>query len=169
VGNARASPERIERLEHPTLPPASEFVAARRYLQNVTHKTLIWYNDAFSHFRGCASEAEYKKRIIELREKGISPTSTTSWLRALNAYFHWAAYPNRKCSPGCDHLRLPRLQEEKKLLRTFTSDDVKRLVEHKPKSKSQQRIHSLALLLLDTGLRICSGSAGNGEGVLPLR
>jgi len=100
-----------------------------------------------------------KPRIIQLREKGISPTSINSWLRAINAFLHWQAYPNRKCSPACDHLRLPRLQEEKKLLKTLSAEDIKRLLEHKAKSKSQQRVHSLALLLLDTGLRISEALA----------
>jgi len=51
-------------------------------------------------------------------------------------------------------LKIPRLQEEKKVLRTVGATDVSRLLAHKPKSKSQSRIQSLAVLLLDTGLRI---------------
>jgi hypothetical protein len=50
-------------------------------------------------------------------------------------------------------LKIPRLQEEKKILKTLTSDDVKRPLTHKTKSKSQSRAHQLAVLLLDTGLR----------------
>jgi integrase/recombinase XerD len=41
----------------------------------------------------------------------------------------------------------------------LTSDDVQRLLNHKPKSKSQARIQSLAILHLDTGLRITEALA----------
>jgi integrase len=64
-------------------------------------------------------------------------------LRRVNAYLKWT---------GSD-LKIPRLREEK-ILKTLTSEDVKRLLSHKTKSKSQSRASSLAILLLDTGLRI---------------
>ena len=41
----------------------------------------------------------------------------------------------------------------------MTSDDVQRLVDHKTKSKSQARIQPLAILLLDTGLRLAEALA----------
>jgi hypothetical protein len=65
VGKPKASPERINALEQPISPPVpdhSEFVSSRRYFQNVTPKTLIWYNDAFSHFHSCSTEQEYKAK-----------------------------------------------------------------------------------------------------------
>jgi site-specific recombinase XerD len=40
-----------------------------------------------------------------------------------------------------------------------TEEDVRRLQTHKPKSKSQHRVLSLALLILDTGLRIAEALA----------
>jgi len=43
-------------MEHHFSPSVSQFVEARKYLQNVTGKTLIWYTDAFKHFAGCTSQ-----------------------------------------------------------------------------------------------------------------
>jgi hypothetical protein len=83
-------------------------------------------------------------RIVELRTRGISAISVNTWLRCINAYLRWK---------GSD-LKIPLLTEERKILRTLTSEDVSRLLTHKTKSKSQSRIQSLAVLLLDTGLRI---------------
>jgi integrase/recombinase XerD len=132
----------------PVLDPPSkteEFIQERRYLKNVTTKTIAWYEQSFKAFDGALdSKQAINQRIVSLRERGVSPISINSWLRCINAYLRWT---------GSD-LKIPRLQEEKKILRTLTSDDVKRLIEHKTKSKSQSRIQSLAVLLLDTGLRI---------------
>jgi integrase/recombinase XerD len=85
-----------------------------------------------------------KQRIVSLRERGVSAVSVNSWLTGINAFLRWRG----------DDFKIPKLQTEKKILRTFTPEDVQRLLTHKIKSKSQSRIQSLAALLLDTGLRI---------------
>jgi integrase/recombinase XerD len=95
------------------------------------------------------SRESINQRIVSLRQRGISPVSINSWTRCINAFLRWA---------GSD-IKIPRLTEEKKILRTFTPEDIRRLVNHKTKSKSQQRIQHLALLLLDTGLRIAEALA----------
>jgi integrase len=132
------------------MPSASEFIRERKYLKNVTSKTLAWYEQSFQSFEGALESAQtIKQRIVELRNRGISAISVNTWLRCINAYLKWT---------GSD-LKIPRLQEEKKILKTLTSEDVKRLLTHKTKSKSQSRIQSLAILLLDTGLRIAEALA----------
>jgi hypothetical protein len=68
----------------------SSFAQERKYLKNVTPKTLAWYGDAFKAFDGALeSEIALKQRIIDLRCRGISPVSVNSWLRCVNAYLDW--------------------------------------------------------------------------------
>jgi predicted GIY-YIG superfamily endonuclease len=63
----------------------SEFITERKYLKNVTPKTLTWYGDAFKAFDSALeSETAIKRRIVELRTRGISPTSVNSWVRVIN-------------------------------------------------------------------------------------
>ena len=63
----------------------SEFTTERKYLKNVTPKTLTWYGDAFKAFDSALeSETAIKRRIVELRTRGISPTSVNSWVRVIN-------------------------------------------------------------------------------------
>ncbi|MGA2716633.1 MAG: hypothetical protein ABSG41_29885, partial [Bryobacteraceae bacterium] len=46
----------------------SEFITERKYLKNVTPKTLTWYGDAFKAFDSALeSETAIKRRIVELR------------------------------------------------------------------------------------------------------
>jgi integrase/recombinase XerD len=100
------------------------------------------------------SREAINQRIVVLRQRGISPVSINTWLRCINAYLKWLGEPTK----------IPKLTEERKILKTPTSEDVKRPLTQKTKSKktkskSQARIQSLAILLLDTGLRIAEALA----------
>lgn len=54
---------------------------------------------------------------------------------------------------------MPRLQEEQKILATFSQDQITKLLAYHPKSKALRRAQVLAALLLDTGLRIAEALA----------
>lgn len=126
------------------LPSVSQFIEERKFLKNVTPKTLLWYHCTFTSFNGCETEQDYKKRIVELRARGISPISINCWLRAVNGYLNWSKAD----------FRMSKLKEEKKLLATFSPEQVSKLLAQKQKSLSHQRAQILVALLLDTGLRI---------------
>jgi hypothetical protein len=68
-------------------PSVSQFIEERKFLKNCTPKTMEWHAHALPKaFGGCSTEAEYKQRIIELRQRGVNPISINSWLRSVNAY-----------------------------------------------------------------------------------
>jgi site-specific recombinase XerD len=121
-----------------------QFITERKYLKNVTAKTLAWYTDAFKAFDGALEEAAIKQRIIHLRSRGVSATSVNSWLRCINAYLRWQGTA----------IKIPRLQEEQKILATLTTDHIRRLVSFKAKGINETRTHIVALLILDGGYRI---------------
>ena len=78
----------------------------RKYLKNVTPKTVAWYGDSFQAFQGCATESEFKQRIVALRTRGVSPISVNSWCRCINAYLKWSGAG----------FKIPKLKEEQKIL-----------------------------------------------------
>lgn len=135
----------------PSLKPSvSQFLEERKFLKNCTPKTQAWHAQALlKAFGGCTTEADYKQRIIELRQRGVSAISVNSWIRSVNAFLLWSGAG----------FKLPRLKEETKILATFSQDQVTRLLAYKPKSKTMRRIQCLAGLLLDTGLRIAEAVA----------
>jgi site-specific recombinase XerC len=117
----------------------------RRYLKNVTPKTLTWYQQSFKTFDATLeSETAIKQRIVELRSRGVSASSVNSWLRCINAYLKWKGAG----------IKIPRLKEEQKILATLNPEQVKRIAEFKPRETNQTRTHAATLLMLDCGLRI---------------
>jgi integrase/recombinase XerD len=121
-----------------------DFITERQFLKNVTPKTLAWYQDAFRAFQDCLTEQTVKQRIVEMRMRGVSAISVNSWLRCINAFFKWRG----------DGFKIPKLKEERKVLTTLTTEQIKRLIALKPKGANENRSHMTALLILDGGYRI---------------
>ena len=147
--------QRVDEEPQPTTTPAPDlterFIQERKYLKSVTHKTLEWYKYSFHAFRGAmGSKDTIGAKIAELRQRGVSATSVNTYLRTLNAYFRWMHTEGHTKAL----IRLPPLKEEVKVLATLRPEHVQRLVQLKPKGPWEQRIHTVAMLLLDSGMRI---------------
>jgi integrase/recombinase XerD len=122
-----------------------QFISERKYLLNLTPKTIIWYGCGFKAFAGALETLEAaKQRIGELRERSVSAITVNSYLRCINAFWKWQG----------KEWKIRRLKEEQKLLATFTPDHVHRLVHWNPIGRNQARAHVIALVALDTGMRI---------------
>jgi integrase/recombinase XerC len=125
-----------------------QFITERSYLKGVSQATIQWYHSSFKAFKdGMDSKQAIIERIGALR-KTNSAISINTYLRCLNAYFRW-----RHEEHGADLIKIPRLKEEQKVLATLTADHLKGLLQFSPKGRNLKRAHTLALLLLDTGLR----------------
>jgi integrase/recombinase XerD len=70
-----------------------QFVKERRYLQNVTPKTVSWYRQSFKVFQdnhtGELSKASLAELVFKLREKGMSVTSVNVYMRTVNSFLSW--------------------------------------------------------------------------------
>jgi integrase/recombinase XerD len=120
------------------MPEFSEFVRERKFLKNVTPRTLSWYAQSWKSWQKHGGDP--KSYVINLRESGVSATGVNSYARALNAYFRWAGLPT-----------IPKLKEEQKVLPVFSANDIRSIVTARTPRK---RTFTLCLLLLDTGVRI---------------
>jgi integrase/recombinase XerD len=126
-----------------------QFITERLYLKGVSAATLAWYRSSFKAFSGALdSKQTIIERIATLR-KTNSAISINTYLRGVNAYFRWLHEERH-----LDLIKIPRLKEEQKVLATLTAGDAKRLILFRPEGANLTRAHTLALLLLDTGLRI---------------
>jgi integrase/recombinase XerD len=122
-----------------------QFVKERRYLHNVSERTVQWYEEAFAWLSKFPLTADGAKDcVVAMRQAGLKPTSCNSRIRVFNAYFKWAEL----------NFKVARLKEEHEVLPTFTKDQVRRIRDFKPTGWYGQRLHTLILTLFDTGLRI---------------
>jgi integrase/recombinase XerD len=122
-----------------------QFIKERKYLHNVSPRTIEWYEQTFKWLgKFEPTEAGCKAFVIGMREGGLKAISCNSRIRVANAYFKWAELP----------LHINRLKEEQRQLPTFTPDQLGRLISFRPKGSYQHRLYTLVMTLLDTGTRI---------------
>ena len=122
-----------------------EFIKERTYLQNVSPRTVQWYRESFKWLgTPNPTEADLKTVVIRMREKGLKPSSCNNRIRAINAYLQWLE----------SDLRIGKLKEEKKVLPTFSAQDIHTLLHWKPKKFYDRRLHTIMMTLADTGCRI---------------
>lgn len=122
-----------------------QFIQERKYLQNVSPKTVQWYNESFAWLKRFPLTPDgVKSCVVAMREAGLKPTSCNSRIRVFNAYCAWAKL----------EIKIPPLKEEKEVLPTFTEEQVRRFIHYKPKTWYDCRLQALSLTLFDCGLRI---------------
>lgn len=135
-----------------------QFVRDGLYLKGVSARTENWYWQswtAYSHVLqdcnpGDLDKGSFLSRIEEMRTRGVSPITINTYSRAINAFLRWLHQEGH--SPAL--VQVPRLKEEQKVMPTLTADQIRRLVEYKPKGLNGTRAWALAMVALDTGLRL---------------
>jgi len=86
-----------------------KFIHERKYLQNVSPRTLTWYAESFKWFgTENPTDDELKNFVIRMREKGLKATSCNKRIRAVNAFLKWS---------GSQPLHVAKLKEPSDILR----------------------------------------------------
>lgn len=121
-----------------------QFLNEKKYLDNVSEKTLELYKYSFAAFAGALDDMEQvKARIVELRTKNMKPVTVNTYVRHIKCYFLWQD----------KEFKLSPLKEEQRLLSTISANDISALVRYKAVGTNLLRAHVVALLVLDCGLR----------------
>ncbi len=129
-------------------PRFEQFIKERRYLANVSPRTIEWYEQSLHWLSNPAPDvAALKDFVMRMRGAGLKASSCNCRIRAANAYLRWAGLP----------LKVPRMKEEQRILPTFSLEDVQKIMRWKPADFCGMRLHVFVLLLTDTGCR--SGEA----------
>lgn len=133
----------------------AQFVKERRFLDNVTDKTIQWYWQSWKAYKRTVGTETIDKLVliefvVKLRESGISVTSVNVYTRAINSFLSWL-YEGRHTA---DHLKIKQIKEDKKIIQTLSDQQIKALLSWKPKSFYQWRLYAIVCLVLDTGVRI---------------
>lgn len=123
----------------------TRFLQERRWIQNVTSKTLQWHEQSL-HWLGIEqpTEADLHDCIVRMRSAGLSASSVNSRLGSINAYLAWSG----------STLRLPKLKQDHYVPATYSTRQVDAITRWRPRSFGQRRLHTLICTLLDTGTRL---------------
>lgn len=146
-----------------------KFSEDKKYLHNVSKKTIIGYKHAYNFFDGYlwhlktseldkikpairqAQEDIGKRRRENTNPKARIPSigSVNTYITVINAFLKWA-YDE-------DHfdrfIKLVKQKTVKKERKTLTKAQVKSLIEFTPKNTTETRLKMMCLLCLGAGLR----------------
>jgi len=136
------------------------YLQERRFLKNCSPKTLRSYGQAWNAFESVLApvktadeiRAAIKAGIVEKMNAGkMRPSGINVYLRALNAFLRWGSLEEHFNPPLKG---LPLLKTPTKVVPTLNEVEVQRLVQFKPKFRKERRVHAMAMLILDTGMRL---------------
>jgi len=139
----------------PPLAHSKDFIKHGIYLRNWTTRTVRTYRQALAALASVIdseppSKANLQAFVIAMRERGLQPGGINVYARTINSYLTWLHEEGH----APERLRIKLLPNPPKPYATLTDSDIRRLVTHMPKRCAQLRAWTLAVLLLDTGLRI---------------
>jgi integrase/recombinase XerD len=127
------------------MPDFEQFIQERIYLQNVSPRTVDWYRQTFKWLEKYPlTEEGLKSLVVGMRQAGLEATSCNNRIRCVNAFLKWAGSP----------LKVAKLKEDTKVMPTYTADQLKSIIDFRPKTSGDKRLHTIVLTLIDTGVRI---------------
>src|SRR5687767_1180080 len=103
-----------------------QFLRQRRFLKNVTPKTVTWYQTAFDSLTRTVSVTEpadltkavLQDFVVRLRERGLAPVSCNTYVKGVNSFLAWLHAEGHLQ----DRLVLRLQRTEKRIVQTLTDD-----------------------------------------------
>lgn len=137
------------------------FVRARRYTKGVSKRTEGWYWQSWQAFESVLADAvpeslnksAFTPAIEDMLAREVSPITINTYARAINAFLHWLSEEGHCPKP----ITIPRLKEPEVVIPTLKPEQVQRLLQYRATCQNHRRAQMLALVILDTGLRLKEG------------
>lgn len=128
----------------------------KRYIANLSERTLRCYTQVFDrwvkYIGGMPTKESLGDFVIKMREAGLSTVTVNISIRCFNSFLTWLKENEHIKEP----LKIKRIKEEKRVLKTFSDEKLKALLHWRPDQKkvNECRIHAVLATLTDCGLRI---------------
>jgi site-specific recombinase XerD len=129
-----------------------QFLREGTYLRNWSPRTLTTHRDSLATLPTDSplTKDTLNAWVARLRERGITAGGVNLRARSLNSFFSWLHQEGH----APERLRVKMLPNPLRPINLLRDDDVRRLVAFRPACLNQRRAWTLAITLLDTGLRI---------------
>ncbi len=121
------------------------FLRERTYLKNISPKTRVWYQTAWTSFTTAMPSgfttverddatpiirADLSAFVVALRDRNVRPVSVNTWLRAINAFCRWL----HEEGLAKDGVRLKPLRLERRLVQTIDAPGLRLLLAYRPRA-----------------------------------
>jgi site-specific recombinase XerD len=129
------------------------FLKEKQFLEGVSPATIYIYSKAwlaFERHKAVITKSGVKAFMVSMISSGVKPGTANSYARGINSFLTWL-FENDYTEA---HLKVPLTKEPKRVLHTYTPEEVEKIINHKPKSRTGKRMMALLFLLIDTGARI---------------
>jgi integrase/recombinase XerD len=129
-----------------------QFVNEKRYLNNASQNTVLFYQQSFKTFnlQKPVTKGQLNERVTSLREQGKSASCCNAYIRGINSFLTWL-FENGHLE---EKLRVKSLKAETRVMRTFADSQIRAIVAFKPTTFTEARLYTLLCLVIDTGIRI---------------
>jgi integrase/recombinase XerD len=130
-----------------------QFLKEKQYISGVTAKTLRTYREAFTAFlryRGEVSASGVKAFVIEATQAGVKPGAVNSFARGINSFLSWL----HENGHTPQRFKVPLVKQPKRTLTTYSVEDARRILSHKPRHRTEHRLLAILTLMVDCGLRV---------------
>ncbi len=132
------------------------FITEKRFLSNLSERTIASYTEIFARWQRLVGEFPTRENlstfVIEMRQAGLSPTTCNISIRSFNSFLSWLRENGHLAEP----FKIKQLKAEKKIMRTFSDEQLAALLKWKPdpKSRNQMRAYAVLCTLTDCGFRV---------------
>lgn len=130
----------------------ASFLEEKRYLNNVSPATVRLYSHAWKAFKrhqGEVTEPGLKAFMVAILKSGVQPGTANAYARCLNSFLTWLFESGHTTV----RLRIPLTPTGNRVLKTYTPEEVSKIVSYKPRCYIGRRIIVILCLLIDTGAR----------------
>jgi len=145
-----------------------QFKREKEYLKYVTAATLRSYDKswlAFCYHYGCThvapTDETVKAVMISWLESGLSPGAANSYARSVNSFLSWL----HESGTTTKRFRIQLAATPRRVLKTYSEQDARKIVNHKPTTRAGKRVLALLYLLIDTGARINEALSLTRDGI----
>jgi site-specific recombinase XerD len=134
------------------------YIREKQILENRASRTIENYRLAFRRYQlalkdktdELPTEGALKVYVVAMRESKLAPTTCNISIRAFNAFLSWLQENHHIPS----RLRIKQLKEEKRSIKSYSDDEINRVLSYKPRDFYEWRLYAIICTLIDTGARI---------------
>lgn len=131
-----------------------DFLREKRYLENLSPKTLRYYQFVFNRWTDYAGALPDRQNlnefVIRIQESGVSVFTANSYIRGMNAFLSWLHANEHIPEP----LRIKKLKEGKRTLKVYTDKELKSILSFRPRTFADHRLYAMVCMAMDTGCRV---------------